>query len=151
MSEVLKMAIALISVLNPLGAIPTFLTLTSRNSDQEIRKISNTCSLAVFITLIVALFLGSHILDFFGITIASFRIGSGILFGGMAMNMMSAKPAQTKLSQDEVDSQLNVKEIGIVPLAIPMLSGPGAMSTIIVHAEHFKKPTHWVGAVLILL
>lgn len=136
-SDSWKFGITLFSVLNPLGAIPIFLSLTKNNSDLEIKKISTTCAFTIFITITVGMIFGGKILQFFGISVASFRIGGGILLGTMAFNMLSAKQHNSKINQDEIDAKSNVEEIGIVPLAIPLLAGPGTISTSIIHAEKF--------------
>lgn len=150
-NDTFKLLIALFSVLNPLGAIPTFLALTGRNSEEEINRISRVCSFTVFITLMIALFLGPYILGFFGITIASFKIGAGILIATLAFNMLSARPTQSKISEEEIERHINVREIGIVPLAIPLLSGPSSISTVIIYSEHFTTTYHWIGAVVVFI
>lgn len=144
-----KFGITLFSVLNPLGAIPIFLSLTKNNSDQEIKKISTTCAFTIFLTITVGMVFGGKILQFFGISIASFRIGGGILLGTMAFNMLSAKQHNSKINQDEIDAKSNVDEIGIVPLAIPLLAGPGTISTSIIHAEKFNGIGEYVSSVIV--
>lgn len=148
-SVLMKFAISLLSVLNPFGAIPMFLTMTRSSSEIEIKKISTSCSWAVSITILVSVIMGHWILQFFGISIASFRVGGGILIGVMGLQMLHARPVNSKLRQDELENQ-NVEEIGIVPLAIPLLSGPATISTSMIHAEHFKHPIHWIGAIIII-
>lgn len=144
-----KFGITLFSVLNPLGAIPIFLSLTKNNSDQEIKKISTTCAFTIFLTITVGMVFGGKILQFFGISIASFRIGGGILLGTMAFNMLSAKQHNSKINQDEIDAKSNVDEIGIVPLAIPLLAGPGTISTSIIHAEKFNGFGEYVSSIIV--
>jgi len=149
LSEVMKLAISLISILNPLGAIPTFLALTSGYNPKQIKKISTTCSIAVFITIIVSLVLGAPILGFFGIGLPSFRIGGGILIAIMALSMLNGSRSNVKLSDQEMIDESNVEELGIVPLAIPLLAGPGTISTCVIHAEHINSTVLWIGAFLV--
>lgn len=146
-----KFGITLFSVLNPLGAIPIFLSLTRNNSDQEIKKISTTCAFTILITITVGMIFGGKILHFFGISIASFRIGGGILLGTMAFNMLSAKQHNSKINQDEIDAKSNVDEIGIVPLAIPLLAGPGTISTSIIHAEKFNGVAEYLSSIMVTI
>lgn len=148
-SDTWKFGITLFSVLNPLGAIPIFLSLTKNNSDLEIKKISTTCALTILITITVGMVFGGKILHFFGISIASFRIGGGILLGTMAFNMLSAKQHNSKINQDEIDAKSDVEEIGIVPLAIPLLAGPGTISTSIIHAEKFNGIGEYLSSILV--
>lgn len=151
LSETLKFGISIFSVLNPLGALPVFLTLTKNNSDQEIKKISTTCALTILITLSIGMLFGAKILNFFGITIASFRIGGGILIGTMAFNMLSAKRSESRINQDEIDAKANVEEVGIVPLAIPLLAGPGSISTSIIAAEKFETVTQFIASIVMVI
>jgi len=151
LSDTLKFGISIFSVLNPLGAIPVFLTLTKNNSDQEIKKISTTCGLTIFITITVGLLFGGQILNFFGISIASFRIGGGILIGTMALNMLSAKQHTSKINQDEIEAKSDVDEVGIVPLAIPLIAGPGSISTSIIAAEKFNSFSQYAASIVIVI
>jgi len=149
-SDTLKFGIGLISILNPIGVIPVFLSLTSRYSNHKIKLVARSCSITVAVTILISLFLGQKILGFFGISIASFTIGGGFLIFSMAFSMIRAQQTQAKMNQDEIDDAEETAEIGIVPLAIPLLSGPGTISTSIIQAKHFNDITHWIGAVVII-
>ena len=147
-----KLFISLASVLNPLGALPVYLTLTQENSRDEIKRIATSCSIAVFITIAVSLIFGQKILGFFGISVASFRVGGGVLLATMALSMLQAKRTSTKLNkQEERESSIDIKEIGIVPLAIPLLAGPGTISTSIIQAQSLQTPMLWAGAIMVCL
>lgn len=145
-ADSLKFGITIFSILNPLGALPMFLTLTFGRTHKGIKHISTTCAVTVFITSIVSLVLGKAILSMFGISIPSFRIGGGVLLAAMALSMMAAKQQQTKLSSEEIAYQESEDTIGIVPLAIPLLAGPGTISTSIVYSSEFSTVWHWIGA-----
>ncbi|ATH08243.1 hypothetical protein BIY24_09855 [Halobacteriovorax marinus] len=149
--DTLKFSITLISILNPIGIIPIFLNLTKANSESQIIKIAHSCSLAVVITILVSLVAGQYVLEFFGISIASFTIGGGILLSSMAFSMIQATSSNAKINDDEIEQMQDLRELGIVPLAIPLLSGPGAISTSIIHAKAFATPLHWVGAILAVI
>jgi len=140
--------VTMISILNPLGAIPTFITLTQPYSKEEIGKISTNCSIAVFCTILLSTFLGEKILAFFGIQISSFRVGGGIVIAMTALSMLKAEGNKYKITQEEIDRQSRVREIGIVPLAIPLLAGPGTMTTAIIQSSNIHGLVSWVGIVL---
>lgn len=144
-----KFLVTMLSVLNPLGAVPLFITLTQSLSDDQLKKVAKTSALAVFITICVSMFSGRHLLDFFGISIASFRVGGGFLIAMTALSMLNAKTAPSKLNKQEMES-VNPSEIGIVPLAIPLLAGPGAISSSVIQSSHFETFWHWVGAVVVM-
>jgi multiple antibiotic resistance protein len=146
--DTMKFSITLLSILNPIGIIPIFINITKKSSQTQVNKISNSCSMAVIATIIVSLVAGQVVLEFFGISIASFTIGGGVLISTMAFSMISAHSSGAKLNEEEIDHIQDLRELGIVPLAIPLLSGPGAISTAIIHAKSFSTSIHWIGAIL---
>ncbi len=147
--SLLKFMLALFSIINPMGAVSIFVALTSDKTHREVKKISTITALTVWITLLVAFFIGNAFLTLFGITIASFQIGGGVLLSVMALNMMGAKNHASKINSQEKE-QLNANDpIAVVPLAIPMLAGPGSISTSIVYSTEFSSPIDWVFIVLI--
>lgn len=152
-SDVIKFSITLLSIINPLGAIPVFLGFTKNHKNLNIKHVTNTCATAVTITILVSLIFGQMLLNFFGISVASFTIGGGFLLFTMAFSMISGQQSTTKINTEEIRSFDFEREIAIIPLAIPLLSGPGAISTSIIHAKNFTTPTHWVltGVMIILL
>ncbi|MCK5883126.1 MAG: NAAT family transporter [Bacteriovoracaceae bacterium] len=150
--HILKYGITLFTIINPLGIIPIFLGMTKDHGLLELKKISKSCSIAVIITLIVSLVIGQKIINFFGISIASFRIGGGLLIFTMAFSMISAKASAAKINRSEIrEQEASDTELGIVPLAIPLLAGPGAISTSIIHAQRFNTVTHWLGAIGVIV
>lgn len=150
-NDLLKFAVTMISIINPLGAIPVFLGFTKNHKNLNIKKVTYTTSVATTITLLISLFLGQSVLNFFGISIASFTIGGGLLLFTMAFSMISATQSNAKINTEEISSFDFEREIGIIPLAIPLLSGPGAISTSIIYAKNFQNVTQWVGAVVVIM
>ncbi len=151
LSDVIKFSITLISIINPLGAIPVFLGFTKNHKNLNIKNVTNTCASACTITILMSLIFGQALLNFFGISIASFTIGGGFLLFTMAFSMISGQQSTTKINTEEIRSFDFEREIGIIPLAIPLLSGPGAISTSIIHAKHFTSSTHWIAAITIVV
>ncbi len=141
--------VALLSVVNPIGALPMFMGLTKNLSKTQRRSMVRVCSIAVFVTLIISLFLGKKILAFFGISIGAFTVGGGILIFSMATSMINAKDVESKLTQEEMDDD-SIREVGIVPLAIPLLAGPGAISTTIIYAQNLSSPIDWALSIPII-
>lgn len=152
LNDIIKFSITLISIINPLGAIPVFLGFTKNHKNLNIKNVTNTCAIACSITIMISLVFGQGLLNFFGISVASFTIGGGFLLFTMAFSMISAQQSTTKINNEEMRSFDFEREIGIIPLAIPLLSGPGAISTSIIHSKKFLTPTHWIaGTVMVLL
>lgn len=136
---------ALLVITNPIGALPVFITLT-RDQTLAVRKsTARITATAVAIVLVVSMFLGEPLLRFFGIGLPSFRVGGGILIMMMAIAMLRGYPGETRHTPEErIDAE---DSSAVVPLAIPMLAGPGAISTTIVYAHQAR--TGWDIAFLL--
>ena len=146
-AEYLKIFVALVIIVNPVSALPLFVSMTAGNTDNEKKNIARVASLSVAVVLAVAALFGEQILSTFGITIASFKVGGAILILLMAISMMHAAPYREKQTPEEADEAAEKENIAVVPLAIPLLSGPGAISTTIVYATERSSPAH-VGIII---
>ena len=131
-----KAFVGLLAIVNPLGAIPVFLSLCGDRTPMERRNIARTTAISVGLVLIVSLWVGDMVLKFFGITIAAFLTGGGILIVMMAMSMLHARQSHAKQSPVEAEEASDKEDIAVVPLAIPLLAGPGAISLTIADAHH---------------
>lgn len=105
-------------------------------------------AVTVTTVLITACVLGDNILKFFGISIPSFRVGGGILLLLMAISMMHAQNEGSRHTAEEVAEAEEREGISVVPLAVPVLAGPGAISTMIIYSNRF---TQWQGLFFLLL
>ncbi len=142
--------ITMISILNPIGAIPTYLSFSDGLDKNQKKKLVLSCTVAVFVTLVLSLLAGDKLLSFFHIRIPSFRIAGGILIGMNAFKMLQGMRASTKINDKEkaiIKDSDELREIGIVPLAIPMLAGPGAISTCIIYSQKMGSVLSYSGAV----
>jgi len=134
--DVLSFALLAISsiliIVNPLGATLIYVSLTT-SLDRPARNIiaRDSCRFALLILLFVAV-LGAWILQLFGISLEAFRIAGGILLFGIGMEMVYAKTSRTKLTATEKYESRDTDDIAIMPIAIPMIAGPGAITTTIV-------------------
>ena len=138
-AHLIKTTIALFAIVSPLGALPMFITATRGWSKQERAKTARTVALTVFIVLVISAFFGDMILDFFGISIPSFQVGGGILLMLIAIAMMHGKQSGARQTPEEAQDLEEREVIAIVPLSIPLLAGPGAMSSMILSAQ--QHPT----------
>lgn len=121
------------SLMNPLGVMPVFITMTSELSSGDQRRTARKAMIAAFITLLVFAFSGQVLFNFFGISVNSFRIVGGIIFFQMGSDMLQARLGKVKIPKHEVEEY--VSDISITPLAIPMICGPGCISNAIVLME----------------
>ena len=131
-----KALIGVLAIVNPLGVIPIFLSLSGDRTLTECRKIASKSAIAVAVILIVAVWGGDVLLGFFGIGIPAFRVGGGLLILLMAISMLHARQSHTRQTPDEADEADAKEDIAVVPLAIPMMAGPGAICLVIGDATH---------------
>lgn len=130
-----KITIALFAIVNPIGSVPIFMSATDSWSQADRERTARTVAVTVFIVLAVSAFLGDGILNFFGISIPSFQVGGGILLMLIAISMMHGKQSHTRQTPEEAQT-LDEREVtAIVPLSIPLLAGPGAISHMIITAQ----------------
>ena len=132
---IIKTGVSLLAILNPLGAIPLFLGLTEGMEATGRRKTGRSASFAVAIVLVMAVWFGEDILEIFGVRIASFQIGGGVLALLMAIDMLQARLSPAKQTREEAREAGSRESVGVVPLGIPLLAGPGSISLAIVGAE----------------
>ncbi len=142
-SEYIKFFIVLFSIVDAIGATPVFINLTKNLDRQKSRRSAQIAALTLFVVLIVTLILGETILNFFGISIASFRVGGGILLLLMAIAMMHAKMSSVKHTQEEAHDKEDSDTVAVVPVGLPLLAGPGAISTVIVYADRYQSLFHY--------
>jgi multiple antibiotic resistance protein len=142
-TEYVKIFVAILVIVNPIGAVPFYISLTSGLPLADRKKIPNRTSIAIAVVLIVAALIGEALLRFFGISIASFRVGGGILLMLMAIAMMQAKQSRSRQTPEEAMEAEEKDSIAVVPLAIPLLAGPGAISTVIIYASLSNHPLHY--------
>ncbi len=123
---------SIIIIVNPLGATLIYVSLTtSLNRAQKDIIARDSCRFALIVLLFVAV-LGAWILQLFGITLEAFRIAGGILLFGIGMEMVYAKTSRTKLTATERYESRDTDDVAFMPIAIPMIAGPGAITTTIV-------------------
>ena len=134
-----KFFIGLFALVNPVGIIPVFISMTSYQTAAARNKTNLTANLSVAIILWISLFLGDTILQLFGISIDSFRIAGGILVVTIAMSMISGKLGEDKQNKQEKSETAVRESIGVVPLALPLMAGPGAISSTIVWGTRYHS------------
>ncbi|CAN5881379.1 YchE family NAAT transporter [soil metagenome] len=140
--DLLKPLIALLAIVNPIGVIPFFIHFTQGLTGKQRRNTARVAAFAAFVVIAVSALAGLQIIQFFGISLASFQVGGGMLLLMSAIQMLNAQPAESRKSDldeggDKADAGASV---AIVPLTIPLLTGPATISTMIIYAD---KTRHW--------
>jgi multiple antibiotic resistance protein len=132
--EYLRFIVTLAAVVDPFLAVPMFLSFTAARHGERPR-LARVVALTVFAVLLVSAFIGERLLDLIGASLPAFRVGGGLVLLLMALAMLNAQAGGLRQSQDEA-RELEAGELqGVVPLAIPLLAGPGAISTTIIAVE----------------
>ena len=147
--DIYKPLVALLAIVNPIGAVPFFLAFTVNFTREQRRRTISVASFSAFAVIAISAIAGLKIIEFFGITIASFQVGGGTLLLISSLHMLNAQLAEGRPSDvDEGNQKADAgASIAVVPLTIPLLTGPATISTMVIYAE---KTRHlWEHAVLV--
>ncbi|MBV8250717.1 MAG: NAAT family transporter [Comamonas sp.] len=138
----LKPLITLVAIINPLAIIPFFIHYTAGFSAQQRWQTIRTAAFAAFCVIAVCALLGLQILQFFNISLQSFQVGGGLLLLISAMNMLNSRPAEDRPNNSTLEAGVEKaaegNSIAVVPLTIPLLTGPAAMSTVVIYADQAR-------------
>lgn len=140
--DLVKPLIALLAIVNPIGVVPFFIHFTQSFSRAQRQHTIRVSAITAFLVIAISALAGLKIIEFFGISIASFQVGGGMLLLTSAIAMLNAKPAESKPGdvsegQEKIDAGAS---IAVVPLTIPLLTGPATISTMVIYAERTR---HW--------
>ena len=146
-----KPLVTLLAIVNPLACVAFFIHYTQSFSPEQRRHTILISSCSAFAVIAASALLGVQILEFFGVSLASFQVVGGMLLLTAALSMLNAETPQTKTNSDELhDAEERAAQgasIAVVPLTIPLLTGPATMSTVVIYAD--KAKTFWQMATLI--
>jgi multiple antibiotic resistance protein len=140
--DLLKPLVALLAIVNPIGVVPFFIHFTQNFTPLQRRQTIRVASFTAFVVVGVSALAGLKIIEFFGISLASFQVGGGTLLLISAISMLNAQPAETRPTDvEEGNEKVDAgASIAVVPLTIPLLTGPATISTVVIYAE---KTRHW--------
>ena len=135
---------SIFSVVNPIAAMPVFLSLMEGNSDEEKIKTAKKAAIYMFSVLVTFLFLGTFILSFFGISLPGIRIAGGFVILRAGMSMMNPDKEGRKLTKEDTEAAMEKEDISFSPLAMPLLSGPGSIAVVIGFGSQATGPTDYI-------
>lgn len=149
--DLIKPLITLLAIVNPLAIVPFFIHYTQGYTEDQRRRTAWVSAFSAFLVIAASALIGLQLLGFFNISIASFQVGGGMLLLISSLNMLNAQPAESKTNEEEIRAT-EVKaslgaSIAVVPLTIPLLTGPATMSTMVIYAE--KTQHVWELALLV--
>jgi len=138
--EFLKPLIALLAIVNPIGVVPFFIHFTQNLTREQRRRTIRVSAFTAFIVIAVSALAGLKIIEFFGISLPSFQVGGGTLLLISAIQMLNAQPAEgRKEDVSEGESKVDAgASIAVVPLTIPLLTGPATISTMVIYSQRTK-------------
>jgi len=140
--DIYKPLVALLAIVNPIGVIPFFIHFTGGFTREQRQRTIRVAAFSAFVVIAVSALAGLKIIEFFGISLASFQVGGGTLLLISALQMLNAQPAETR-QEDVTEGNTKVDagdSIAVVPLTIPLLTGPATISTMVIYAD---KTRHW--------
>jgi multiple antibiotic resistance protein len=133
--EYLRFVVTLTAVLDPFLAVPIFLAVTASSEHAARLRLARAVTLTVFVVLVGAAVFGEALLGMIGASVSAFRVGGGLVLLLMALAMLNAQPGSMRQTRAEKEELQEGELTGVVPLAVPLLAGPGAISTAILAAE----------------
>ena len=145
---------SLFALINPIGNVPIFITLTENYNQKERNKIALKAIIFSFFVLIMFAQIGDLIFSFYGITIHAFRIAGGILLFKISLDMVESKRSRTKTTPSEMEEAEEKNEVAYTPIGIPLIAGPGSIASIMIlssEAKNFLDKTTLFATLAIVL
>lgn len=133
-TEIASFLAALFSMMNPIGGVGIFAGMTADKTLSQAKAIAIKCAIAAAITLLLVIWLGGDILHIFGINVAEIRVAGGLIVLIIGLNMLFDKHEHKSVKEEPEENSSD--SIAIVPLAIPLVAGPGTMAAVLVTAQH---------------
>jgi multiple antibiotic resistance protein len=140
--DIYKPLVALLAIVNPIGVVPFFIHFTQNFSRAQRQRTIRVSAFSAFLVIAISALAGLKLIEFFGISLASFQVGGGTLLLISSIQMLNAQPAETR-KEDVTEGSSKADagaSIAVVPLTIPLLTGPATISTMVIYAE---KTRHW--------
>lgn len=147
-SDTVKFFAALFAIMNPIGGMPVFLSVTAGKSNAERARIALVCAASVAIILVVCVLLGAELLKAFGISVAGLRAAGGLIILSIAFSLLHAKASGIHQTDGDADAQ---ESPAVYPLAMPMIAGPGAISTVIVFTHGTQGAAGYATLIAVIL
>ena len=143
MTQYITLIVALFAILNPFGNTAIFLGMVQDRTPKQRKQVALICAVACGIILLITTWIGMGLLNFFGISIGAFQMAGGIIVAMIGLSMMKGSSHKDDHhSKQELNTQVEQPRIGVIPLAMPIIAGPGAMTTLIVSMHSLDSITN---------
>ncbi len=150
-TEYSRFFVALLVIIDPFMAVPMLLSFTAHYADDERRRVVRLATLTVGGVLVLSALAGETLLTLMGTSLGSFRVGGGIVLFLMALAMLQAEVGRMRATPQEESDAAGRASVAVVPLAIPLLAGPGAISTVIIGMHRSSAPYHALGVLGVIV
>lgn len=137
-----RFVVTLLAILTPFAAIPVFLALTAGQDEAFRKRTADMAASTVFAVLVVSAVTGDLLLRVMGTSLDAFRVGGGIVLFIMSLSMLNAKVSGVQQTQEETDEAGGKSVLGVVPIGIPLLVGPGSISSTIIETKRSPELAH---------
>ncbi len=144
----LQSFVPLFIIVNPLGAVPMFLMITKGDGQTSRKRAALVSGLTAGGAMLVAALAGQRLLSLFDVTVPAFQIAGGLILFSIAYEMLEVRTTRMKSTKEEVDEAVDQQQVGISPMGIPMLAGPGALTTTLAYAGQAADSTLRLTAVI---
>ena len=138
-AQLTTFAVSMVAVTNPIGNLAIFAGLTAERAAAERRRTAITCAIAVLIIFLAVAWAGDLILKAFGITVWAFEGAGGLIVLLLGLAMLHSRTSAMHHTKEEAEEAQTKDDIGVVPMAIPIVAGPGALTTIIIQGSKFPS------------
>ena len=139
-TELIKTFVILVAVIDPIGNIPVYISLTAKKTDTEHKSIALKTSCTAVILLVASFLLGKHIIAFFGIEMSAFKLIGGLFLVYISFTMLSNTKSSYLFSEDNIE-----EDISLMPLTFPLFIGPAAISIVIIQSDEISN---WTGQII---
>ncbi len=139
--------VTLLAILTPFAAIPVFLAMTGGQDDRFRTRTANMAAATVFVVLVVSAITGDMLLRVLGTSLDAFRVGGGIVLFLMSLSMLNARMSAVQQTPEEADEAGQKSTLGVVPIGIPLLVGPGSISSTIIETKRSGEFAHLAAVV----
>lgn len=152
-TESIKFIVAMVIMMNPLGSLSIFLDLTKRTSQTLRRQLALQTGSAIIIIMLLTIWSGEQLLNLLGITIPSFRFAGGIILLLMGLSMLQSRESAVSYTSEDDEAAKERQSIAIVPMALPVIIGPGSISTLIIAAGDYPQliSKFWMSVLCLVL
>ena len=138
-TDTIKFIVAMVIMMNPLGSLSIYLDLTHKSPFVEQRRVAWQASIAILVIMLLSVWTGRELLNVLGITIPAFRFAGGIILLLMGLSMLQSKESPVSHTREDDVAAKERQSIAVVPLALPVIIGPGAISTLIIAAGDYPQ------------